>query len=494
MDIDHERTHFALAWCGLLFIASFGLRWLMLNQSSVASGMDGYYYAEQARHLAQYGNFRSFENSIVVVLFGVIQKLIGNPVVSVKIGACLLAGLAAPAGFFFGNSGGRSVLNGMLLGSFLAVSPSFSFLCAHFPKTAGSIVFLFLALGALESGFKANTRKGAWLILCGLSLLALASSHKLVFIVGVWVAVGICLDHLPPLPSFRWRTLGLGLAGVLGLAWGMKAVLPADLARLWPALTLPQGWPLTILSERVFLHPAIKAEIIMGLLGLLPGSVLLWFKAPRRFQTIFWLLLIPILFNPFLDFHVLDLGYRLILVAFLPGIVLWSRWAGSDQRKFAAGLAICGLFSIFTARVYDPKIDEENLETYQEVVTHMPKNDFPLIICHLGLNYYYTWATGKDTLAFVPDDALYPPEETWRISWGVSRDAYDELFPLIDHDGSPDVRMLTTDYALIREDVWRQILEHIPPGTFLASLTRSWRNPYEARPSFILKRSIGRSQ
>jgi hypothetical protein len=270
MDIDHERTHFALAWCGLLFIASFGLRWLMLNQSSVASGMDGYYYAEQARHLAQYGNFRSFENSIVVVLFGVIQKLIGNPVVSVKIGACLLAGLAAPAGFFFGNSGGRSVLNGMLLGSFLAVSPSFSFLCAHFPKTAGSIVFLFLALGALESGFKANTRKGAWLILCGLSLLALASSHKLVFIVGVWVAVGICLDHLPPLPSFRWRTLGLGLAGVLGLAWGMKAVLPADLARLRPALTLPQGWPLTILSERVFLHPAIKAEIIMALLGLMP--------------------------------------------------------------------------------------------------------------------------------------------------------------------------------------------------------------------------------
>lgn len=485
-------TRHALAWCGLLFATSFGLRWLMLSQSPIATGVDGYYFAEQARFLAEHGRFRSFENSIVVVLFGIIQKLIGNPIVAVKLGICFLAGLAAPAGFLFGEKSAGHWRGGLLLGSFLAVSPSFSLLCAQYPKTAGSIVFLFLALAALQRGLSSIQagNKRAWLLLFGIFFLGLASSHKLVFVIGAWISGGIYLDHSAGFRRVRWWKLGTAIAGFAGLLLVMKVLLPSDLARLLPALSWPQGWPLRVLSERVFLHPVLKGEVILSLLSVVPGCVLLWSREHDRFQTVFWLLLIPSLFNPFLNYRVLDLGYRLTLVSFLPGIVLWSRWASARWGRVACGFAICGVFAFNTGRVYDPQLDERNAESYQEIVDRMPKNEFPLVICHLGLNYYYTWATGKDTLAFIPDDSVYPPEDTWRLSWGVSRDAYDAVLPLIEHDGLPEVRMLTTDYALIREDVWRLFRERMPPRTFLESLTTSWRNPHAPRPKFILKRSI----
>ena len=485
------------SWGTLLFLISFGIRLWMLTQTSVATGTDGYYFAEQARFFAEHGRFRSFENSIVVVFFGVIQRLGVDPVLAVKWGVSLLVGAAAPAGFIYAVSTSGRLYHGLLLGLFLAVSPSLSYLCAHFPKTAGSLVFLFLALAALERSFQSKTRERSWtwLIVSVLLLLALASSHKLVFLIGVWVSVGIFLDHWTTLPPIRWRSWGLGIAvGLVGLVLAMKAVIPSDLDRLWPAFTWPQGWPLKILGEKVFLHSAIQAEVIMALLALAPGIVFLRSKTSGRFQTLSWLLLIPLLFNPFLDFHVLDLGYRLMLVVFLPGIALWSRWAGSDRRGFAMGMVACGLFFIFSGRVYVPTLDEENVETYQKLIERMPKNDFPLVICHLGLNYYYTWATGKDTLAFVPDDRVYPPEATWRISWGVSRDAYDGVLSSIGDDRLSEVRMLTTDYALIREDIWRMARARVPPGTFLESLMTSWRNPHAARARFIVKRSAGASQ
>ncbi|MBK8574238.1 MAG: hypothetical protein IPN90_00685 [Elusimicrobia bacterium] len=121
----------------------------------------------------------------------------------------------------------------------------------------------------------------------------------------------------------------------------------------------------------------------------------------------------------------------------------------------------------------------------------MPKNDFSLVICHLGLNYYYTWATGKDTLAFLPDDRMYPPDQTWRISWGVSHDSYENILGPIASKNLPPVQMLTPDYALLREDVWRLFLAHQPPRTFLESITTSWRNPHERRPSFLSTRTQG---
>ncbi|MBK8574239.1 MAG: hypothetical protein IPN90_00690 [Elusimicrobia bacterium] len=282
----------------------------------MATGVDGYYFAEQAQFLAEHGRFRSFENSIVVLLFAAIQRILGDPVLAVKIGVSLLAGLAAPMGLLYGiNSTGR-IKTGILLGSLLAVSPCLSSLSAHFPKTAGATAFLFAALAALESSFlKDNPNKKAR-ALSGILFVALAFAHKLLFLIGAWVAVGTVIDHSAERISFHWRTSLFGLLLFVSFLAIGKVFLPTDLMRVFPALTWPQGWPLTLLGKRVFLPPALQTEIVLSLLALIPGLWLLKTLPHSRYRTLAWLLLIPALFSPFLNNNVLDLSYRLILTVF----------------------------------------------------------------------------------------------------------------------------------------------------------------------------------
>lgn len=478
-------------WGILLFLIAFGLRWKMLTQTNVATGVDGYYFAEQARFLAEHGRFRSFENSIVVILFAAIQRVMGNPILAVKGGVSLLAGLAAPAGFLYGTFSSGRLKSGILLGSLLAVSPSLSYLSAHFPKTAGAPVFLFAALALLEWGLSLGKPKVLALAFSGILFLALGFAHKLIFLIGAWIAVGTLIDHSAGHFSFRPRALFLSLLLMGSLLALGKVLLPVDLLRILPALSWPQGWPLALLGKRVFLHPVLHAEMVLSLLALFPGFWLLKNRPSFRYRTLAWALLIPALFNPFLNNTVLDLGYRLILTVFLPGVVLWS-WGIPNKKKFVlGGLGLSALLGFFSGKVYEPGFDETNAKTYHRIIDQMPKNEFPLVICHLGLNYYYTWVTGKDTLAFLPDDDQYPPDQTWRISWGVSHDAYENVLGQINRRDLPPVQMLTPDYALIREDVWRLFLEGLPPGTFLNEIVSSWRNPHTPRPSFISARSKG---
>lgn len=477
-------------WGILLFLISFGLRWKMLTQTNVATGTDGYYFAEQCRFLAEHGRFRSFENSIVVVFCAAIERLVGNPILSVKGGVSLLSGLTASTGFLYGlNSIGR-LKTGILLGSLLAVSPSLSYLSVHFPKTAGAPVFLFAALAVLEWGLSLEKPNTMVLALSGILFLALGFAHKLIFLIGGWIAIGTLMDYGRGHFSFRPRTFFLSLLLIVSLLTLGKVFLPTDLLRIFPALAWPQGWPLTLLGKRVFLHPSLHAEIVLTLLALIPGGIILKNRPAFRYRTFAWLVLIPALFNPLLNYTVLDLGYRLVLTVFLPGAVLWSWWIPTQNKYVLGGLGLCALFGFWTSKVYEPRFDETNATTYQHVIDQMPKTEFPLVICHLGLNYFYTWATGKDSLAFLPDDRQYPPEHTWRISWGVSYDAYENVLGQINRKDLPPVQMLTPHYALIREDVWRLFLAGLQPGTFLDDVVTSWRNPYKKRPSFISTRTL----
>ena len=462
----------------------------MLTQTTVATGTDGYYFAEQARFLAEHGRFRSFENSVAVIFFGLIQRLLGDPVLAVKGGVSFLAGAAAPAGFLYGLYATGRFNRGFLLGFFLAVSPSLTYLCAHFPKTAGAIAFLFMALALLEKGLTQANHKATILTLSLFFFLALAFAHKLIFLLGTWVALGTLLDRASvPVRAQRGTLVFAFLLSVALLAAG-KVLLPTDILRLFPALTWPQGWPLRLLGERIFLHPVLRAEIILGVFAILPGFLLFRARLDFQYRMGAWILLIPALFNPFLNYQVLDVGYRLVLTVFLPGAVLWAFWCADRRAGFYGGLALCGLMFFFTKKVYDPRFDEKNFFTYRQVIDRMPHTDFPLVICHLGLNYYYTWATGQDALAFLPDDNVYPPDRTWRISWGVSRDAYEDILGESNKTGFSPIQMLTPDYALVREDVWRLFSNRIPRGSFLQEVATSWRNPHAPRPPFISARTL----
>ena len=207
-----------------------------------------------------------------------------------------------------------------------------------------------------------------------------------------------------------------------------------------------------------------------------------------HYRTLAWILLIPVLLNPFLNYRDLDLGYRLVLTVFLPGTVLWSWGAPTKWLGLLTGLGICLGGGIFTGKVYNPQFDERNVTAWHEVIDRMPEKRFPLVLCHLGLNYYYTWVTGKDTLAFRPDDREYPPNQTWRISWGVSRTAFEDILGPCYKKNLPAPQLLTPTYALVREDVWRLYVSKLPPSGFLISVANSWRNPHKVRPLFLTHR------
>jgi hypothetical protein len=117
---------------------------------------------------------------------------------------------------------------------------------------------------------------------------------------------------------------------------------------------------------------------------------------------------------------------------------------------------------------------------YERLVRRISLPPGTVLICHRGLNLYYSWASGNDGISFVPETPL-PVERLWRVAAHVEWERLQETLPEAVAAGR--VRALGGGYSLVREDEWQRFLETIPAAD-RALYRNSW-NPHERKPWFL---------
>ncbi len=204
-----------------------------------------------------------------------------------------------------------------------------------------------------------------------------------------------------------------------------------------------------------------------------------------------------IFFNPALEYRSLDLGFRLVLMFFLPGsimAVLLFQFIPITYLKYV--YTACALlflyFGYFTSDIYNYKYETDRIKEYSEVVDKLKGANYLLVIAHQGLNYYYDYITKKDALAYIPDAEKYPDDLTWRITYGITYDGFMSVLP---HDyvkKYPPIKALTQRYYLVREDLWKYFIVNLKENDYLREIAYSWRNPHKKKPVYVKKREIKR--
>lgn len=334
----------------------------------------------------------------------------------------MLTALAVIGGYLFGKKYGNNNLCGWILALWIAVSPSISFLTVHFIKNAGSMVLLLITLFFIENYFEEITynknRNSINLFLMIISFVLLIFSHKLIFFIGLYILFAYIINKY--IQSGYKRDIVLlfllAILGILVVAVLFKVILVQDMKRILPELSLNLRWPLTQISENIKLHLILKIEIIIALLSIVP-TIFIIRNNKRKIIDLFYILLVLIMFNPFLNYENLGLGYRLVLMVFFPGAILWSNYLSKNRLYFKLSVILLIIFGFFTTKVYNYEYDKNEYSNYARVIEKIKEKNYLIMIAHQGLNYYYDWTTKKDALAFIPDKSKYPKILTWRISW-----------------------------------------------------------------------------
>ncbi|MDF1549509.1 MAG: hypothetical protein P1P88_16910, partial [Bacteroidales bacterium] len=76
----------------LLFLISFVIRLIALQQTPFANGWDGYYYIMQMYTFIEKGAMRAPDYSIIYPFYIALSYIIGNHLLAFKVGSALLAG------------------------------------------------------------------------------------------------------------------------------------------------------------------------------------------------------------------------------------------------------------------------------------------------------------------------------------------------------------------------------------------------------------------
>lgn len=452
-----------------------------LCQSPFANGLDGYYYAEQIRSLRLLGHLAIVDNSPVLYFMGALDFLVGDPVATTKLASALFAAWLCLAAAWtvrrFGGGEHRALLAALLAGA----SPTVAFMGVDYVKNCGALAVLVFAIGWFAAWLAPERpdwrRAPAALGLAGLCF----ASHRL----GA-ALLGCFVLALAAQKGRRWRggaaALGLGLALVaLALSLAKGGFVWSDLDRLLPAFdpggggawTAPAFWrglPWPVVAEL-----GLCALVPPALAGLLPRAAPAW--------RALWACA-ALLFLPVWDLSVLDLGFRLQSNGAVLAALLAAAAAPPPRRAWpwllAAALAVLPCQRPLYRLETDPPF-----RLYQAATRDIELPADSLLICHPGLNNFYTYNHQlKDALAFLPEYPV-PADRLWRLSHGVALAEFRAAVPEAVAAGL--ARREAGPYVLVREDAWRDFLARVDPGR-RADL-ENWYNPHSLRPRFLLDKN-----
>jgi hypothetical protein len=266
-------------------------------------------------------------------------------------------------------------------------------------------------------------------------------------------------------------------AGVLLLLRGLH---PADLARFSGALAPVPSLPLLDPQARFLFPPALLAELTT--LALVPwGLCLLRRQLQGAVLRLLWALLF-VFFLPFWNMAGAGMGFRLALAGAPFALLLLSlaaaRAAAARPWWVRAGLVLAAALPLaFSFSAYRPQADPPYAR-YEKLLATFTLPPGSVLLCHRGLNLFYSYRTGNEGLSYIPDFPV-AQEKLWRLAAHVDGDA------LARAAGRERVlvRPLRWPYLLVREDVWRRWRAGLSAEE-RAFTENSW-NPYLKKPWYL---------
>ena len=482
-----------------------GVRFFMLQKSPEPNGLDGYFYALQAKSLVETGHLENPSFQCGYFLCGACSFIFRNPILGVKVWSALSsAGISLAIFLLLYSLTGKTILS--LFGFFLAsASPTISLMGINYINNQTGILFLILYAASLSELSKIlpekNCKPASKIFLCALTLCLFvlsALSHKLTLVFSFVLSLVVLLPiFFRILKKYRALNLIVWLCGILiFLAGGFFAFKFFRLhsPRFANAFALPS---LPALSHKSMQNAlglgTVEMSVYAPLLYLAAICVLI-LKGPKRHL----LLLVPAIYFPFWNLES-DMGLRLWMTAVPLGIPLLLYFFSSilpadgklSKKIFPAVLCVLNFLlaiaTFFTPRFYDPKTDPP-YSYYKKVVRDIDLEKDSLLIAHLGLNHVYTYEKDlKDCLNWLPNFDV-AKEKLWRLAYGVSERRIRDV--LESCNAMPEtakgfIRGIDQNYVLLREDLWQEYLSH--EESDIAEALCNWYNPHEVRPDYIRK-------
>lgn len=454
----------------------------MLEKSPHPTGLDGYYYALQAKSFAEKGRLENPDLSPGFYLCGVFSAVCKDAIVGCKVYAACISTALALAVFFallamFPGQYARAVAGFFLC----AASPACAQLTINYINNLTGLVFLLAYVACLYAAWPDGRKPSAPMIAAAFAFFSLAClSHLITACYAIVFTVVFLLSR---------QTAGLRYAAAAVASSAILLIVISQRQRLAGVFSAIPLFPATSVFFRTHLHPAIVIELSAFFLFVWGVSAFLGVKCRRAFP---FAVFPVVLFFPFWKLDSLDMGYRMLLSAVPCSIVFILKYgdvlvrplSGKARQVACAGtLSVAALLCAFSPSVYDPRRDPP-YGYYKKVASRIALDPDTLLIAHLGLNHVYTYYNDlKMALNYVPD-FKFPPEKVWRVAYGVPLSAVAARFPELDGktlDG--EARRIDGNYILIRESLWEEYLKREDPEIVQSRL--NWYNPHTVRPSFI---------
>ncbi len=457
-----------------LSVLSFLLRLQAFSQTAFANGWDSYFYIIQVKSFLEEGQMHSTDRSFIYPFFIGLQWLVGDYEWSFKLGSALLAGLFTLVSSIFIWRRTASVSAILLVCAFLCFSPHLTYFASQYPKNLLGLVFF---VGMLIFLFEERWMETlVFLVLCFFG-------HRMAFGLGV---ISLLVVASAKLPWKHWAVkAGIGLVVVVFIAgFFVRGLLSLyDLERFRGMLSAEIHWMPWTFYQAFGVEKMSwfwRVEFILGHL------ILLWISIQflRKPNVVLGCLLALqfLLLFPLWKFSFDGMGYRLFLVVPL----LWPLAFVSIRLNCFVSIGLSALFLIVASlswKSYQPLKHDPPYALYQKVSEKSPVDKVELVIAHKALAEYFTFKTGVDALPWLPE---YPLEKDklWRITNGVD---WTWLKNQAGPENRDKLKRLSVNYVWIREDVYQEVISKMGEGDVFYSEVRSWRNPYEVRPMYLLK-------
>lgn len=472
----------------VIAVLIFAVRLYMLLKSNHPTGMDGYFYALQAKSLLVNGSLENPDHELGYFFCGFFSWIFNNPILGCKVWAALSSMLISVNIFILLKKVSKDKIIIPMAGLLISAScVSLTLFNVNFINNQTGLVFFLSYCTALYSfiNFKAGTKKQKiGLFILSLILLFCSILCHLVSAAYAFIFTAVMVIKRFKLKNQIILTVIFLIAAILlffnqlprfNSVFAIGPVLPL----FSKTMTTLAGFPVCIEISSWFIFTWILAIVY---------SIKI-----KKFD--FLILVIPVLFFPFWNLNILDMGYRMLLNGIPCAIVLdlylldklLSGYCENIIYKNVFGVIfVINLVALFsTPKLYNPRKDPP-FDFYKSVVEQIDLSDDSLLIAHLPINHVYTYYCNlRDGLNYEAD--FYVPEgKTWRLAYGTNADYLKQFFGEFEEEELDLlIKQLSQEYTLIREDLWQRYLKY-EEDEIVESLMNFY-NPHTLRPQFIRK-------
>lgn len=486
----------------ILCATTFSVRFFMLQKSNEPNGLDGYFYALQAKSFVERGYLENPSIAPGYYLCGLCSFFTKSPIIAVKIWSAISSTLVSLAIFLILFTSTKNFListTGFLLS---AASPVFTVFSINYINNQTGIFFLLFFILSILKFLESLSKK--YLIIGSIFFILASISHKVTMIYSFVFTIVIFLPTFIQFikNQFKFFIKGQKAITLVLLFLFFALIFISALLffnkhspRFLNAFSMPS---LPFLNHKKLCHEITLFgifEISFYYFIMYIFAIILLLKKLK----IHLILFVPVLFFPFLNLDS-DMGIRLFSNAipltiplFLYELNLLFNFIARKKIISIFGIIFCLIltcFMFYSPRIYNPKNDPP-YKYYKKVVSsiHLEKDN--LLIAHLGLNHVYTYYNDlKDALNWLPNFDI-PIEKTWRLAYGVNS-TYLKLFfdnrysiENLPKNYSALLIPIDSNYTLLREDLWQFYLKNETPE--IAQTYNNWYNPHKKRPDFIRK-------